>query len=141
MKIEEQKVPTFNVGRKETSVASIQASAKAFEILSSGLYSDAEFAIVREIAANAWDSHKAATAYENVSFTPTTGKPYQRSALAVLAPENPTLGDDYYREVGFYQVVLSYPKGEGVGNITSMAELVKDYFKRGTTLVDVSLFS
>lgn len=60
MKIEEQKVPTFNVGRKETSVASIQASAKAFEILSSGLYSDAEFAIVREIAANAWDSHKAA---------------------------------------------------------------------------------
>ncbi|MCK9530966.1 MAG: hypothetical protein M0R77_10485 [Gammaproteobacteria bacterium] len=60
MKIEEQKVPTFNVGRKETAVASIQASAKAFEILSSGLYSDAEFAIVREIAANAWDSHKAA---------------------------------------------------------------------------------
>lgn len=60
MKIEEQKIPTFNVGRKETAVASIQASAKAFEILSSGLYSDAEFAIVREIAANAWDSHKAA---------------------------------------------------------------------------------
>lgn len=60
MKIEEHKVPTFNIGRKETSVASIQASAKAFEILSSGLYSDAEFAIVREIAANAWDSHKAA---------------------------------------------------------------------------------
>ena len=80
----------------------------------------------------------SATAYENVLFTPQTGKPYQRSALAVLAPENPTLGDDYYREVGFYQVVLSYPKGEGVGNITSMAELVKDYFKRGTTLVEGS---
>ena len=80
----------------------------------------------------------SATAYENVSFKPKTGEPYQRSALAVLAPENPTLGDDYYREVGFYQVVLSYPKGEGVGNITSMAELVKDYFKRGTTLVEGS---
>jgi hypothetical protein len=60
MKVEEQTVATFNVGRKETTVAQIQASAKAFEILSSGLYSDAEFAIVREIAANAWDSHKAA---------------------------------------------------------------------------------
>lgn len=60
MKVEEQNVATFNVGRKETAVAQIQASAKAFEILSSGLYSDAEFAIVREIAANAWDSHKAA---------------------------------------------------------------------------------
>ena len=60
MKVEEQSVATFNVGRKETAVAQIQASAKAFEILSSGLYSDAEFAIVREIGANAWDSHKAA---------------------------------------------------------------------------------
>ncbi len=60
MKIEEQKIPTFNVGRKETAVASIQASAKAFEILSSGLYSDSEFAIVREIGANAKDSHTAA---------------------------------------------------------------------------------
>ncbi len=60
MKVEEQAVATFNVGRMETAVAGIQASAKAFEILSSGLYSDAEFAIVREIAANAWDSHKAA---------------------------------------------------------------------------------
>ena len=78
------------------------------------------------------------TAYENTTFTPATGQPYQRSALAPLTPENPTLGDDYHREVGFYQVVLSYPKGEGVGNITSMAELVKDYFKRGTTLVEGS---
>lgn len=60
MKVEEQNVATFNIGRMETAVAQIQASAKAFEILSSGLYSDAEFAIVREIAANAWDSHKAA---------------------------------------------------------------------------------
>ena len=59
MKIEEVKVPTFTVGRKESAVAQIQASAKAFEILS-GMYSDAPGAIVREIAANAWDAHKAA---------------------------------------------------------------------------------
>ena len=78
------------------------------------------------------------TAFENVSFTPKTGQPYQRSSLAPLTPENPTLGDDYHREVGFYQVVLSYPKGEGIGNITAMAELVKDYFKRGATLVEGS---
>ena len=48
------------------------------------------------------------------------------------------IGDGYFREVGFYQVVLSYPKGTGVGNITTMAELVQDYFKRGTTLVEGS---
>ena len=60
---------------------------------------------------------------------PKVGEAYQRSALAPITPENPTLGDGYFREVGFYQVVLSYPKGEGVGNITTMAELVQDYFK------------
>ena len=78
------------------------------------------------------------TAFENVTFTPTVGTAYQRSTLAPITPENPTLGDGYFREVGFYQVVLSYPKGEGVGNITTMAELVQDYFKRGTTLVEGS---
>ena len=78
------------------------------------------------------------TAFENVIFTPTVGTAYQRSALAPITPENPTLGDGYFREVGFYQVVLSYPKGTGVGNITTMAELVQDYFKRGTTLVEGS---
>ena len=78
------------------------------------------------------------TAFENVAFTPTVGTAYQRSALAPITPENPTLGDGYFREVGFYQVVLSYPKGTGVGNITTMAELVQDYFKRGTTLVEGS---
>ena len=78
------------------------------------------------------------TAFENVTFTPTVGTAYQRSVLAPTTPENPTLGDGYFREVGFYQVVLSYPKGTGVGNITTMAELVQDYFKRGTTLVEGS---
>ena len=78
------------------------------------------------------------TAFENVTFTPSVGTAYQRSVLAPITPENPTLGDGYFREVGFYQVVLSYPKGEGVGKISAMAELVQDYFKRGTTLVEGS---
>ncbi len=59
------------------------------------------------------------TAFENVTFKPKVGEAYQRSVLAPITPENPTLGDGYFREVGFYQVVLSYPKGEGVGNITT----------------------
>ena len=80
----------------------------------------------------------ANTAYENVSFTPVSTQPYQLSRLVPLSVENPTLGDNYHREVGFYQVVLSYPKGEGVGNITTMADKVKDYFKRGTTLVEAT---
>ena len=80
----------------------------------------------------------ASTAYENVSFTPVSKQPYQLSRLVPLSVENPTLGDNYHREVGFYQVVLSYPKGNGVGSLSTMADKVKDYFKRGTTLVEAT---
>lgn len=80
----------------------------------------------------------ASTAFENVSFTPVAKQPYQLSRLVPLPVENPTLGDDYHREVGFYQVVLSYPKGEGVGAISAMADRLKNYFKRGTTLMEGS---
>ena len=80
----------------------------------------------------------ANTAYENVSFTPVSTQPYQLSRLVPISVENPTLGDNYHREVGFYQVVLSYPKGKGVGALSTMADKVKDYFKRGTTLVEAT---
>ena len=78
------------------------------------------------------------TAFENVTFTPKVDQPYQLSRLVPLPVENPTYGDNYNREVGFYQVVLSYPKGKGVGGLADMADKVKDYFKRGTTLVEGS---
>ena len=78
------------------------------------------------------------TAFENTSFVPKIDQPHQLSRLVPLPVENPTYGDNYNREVGFYQIVLSYPKGEGVGNLTLMADKVKDYFKRGTTLVEGS---
>lgn len=76
------------------------------------------------------------TAFENVSFTPKATEPYQLTRLVPLPVENPTYGDNYHREVGFYQIVLSYPKGSGVGAISLMADKIKDYFKRGTTLVE-----
>lgn len=76
------------------------------------------------------------TAFENVPFTPKATEPYQLTRLVPLPVENPTYGDNYHREVGFYQIVLSYPKGSGVGSISLMADKIKDYFKRGTTLVE-----
>ena len=76
------------------------------------------------------------TAFENTTFTPVLTQPHQLSRLVPLPVENPTYGDNYNREVGFYQVVLSYPKGEGAGALATMADKVKDYFKRGTTLVE-----
>lgn len=78
------------------------------------------------------------TAFENITFTPVLNQPHQLSRLVPLPVENPTFGDNYNREIGFYQVVLSYPKGNGVGDIITMADKVKDYFKRGTTLIEGS---
>ena len=78
------------------------------------------------------------TAFENTPFEPKTTQPYQQSRLVPLPPENPTFGDNYHREVGFYQIVLSYPKGVGVGRLTNMADNIKDYFRRGTTLMKMT---
>jgi len=44
----------------ETGVFNIQASAKAFKILSDGLYTDKIQACIRELSCNAYDSHVAA---------------------------------------------------------------------------------
>jgi hypothetical protein len=51
-------VTRSNVGT-ETKF-SIKASAEAFDVLASGLYSNEILAIIRELSANAWDSHTAA---------------------------------------------------------------------------------
>jgi hypothetical protein len=76
------------------------------------------------------------TAYEAVSFTPTQGVPYQKVQLSPNQPENPTIGDGYYREVGEFQVFLCYPSNKGTSEVLTRAELVRSYFQRGTTLVE-----
>jgi len=61
-----------------TSEFSIKASAKAFQILSDGLYSDKIKAIIRELACNAYDSHVEA-GKKDIPFEvhlPTAVSPY-----------------------------------------------------------------
>lgn len=76
------------------------------------------------------------TAYESVSFTPVTGTPYQRVQLIPRKPENPTMGDSYYREVGEFQIFLVYPSNKGSAEVLARAELVQQHFARGTTLIE-----
>lgn len=73
------------------------------------------------------------TAYENVKFTPTVGVPFQVPYIITSRPQNPTIGGDFYREVGYMQVNLYYPLGEGSLAITTRAELIRNTFKRGAT--------
>lgn len=48
----------------ESSEFRMKSSAQAFKILSSSLYTDKELAVLRELSANADDSHKAADVYD-----------------------------------------------------------------------------
>lgn len=76
------------------------------------------------------------TAYEAVSFNPTSGVPYQYVQLTPWKPQNPTLGDQYFRDTGEFQIFLCYPTGKGTGEVLARAELVRLHFKRGTTLTE-----
>lgn len=76
------------------------------------------------------------TAYEGVSFSPVNGTPYQRVQLVPSRPENPTLGDDYFRDNGEFQVFLLYPSNKGTGEVLGRAEALRSHFKRGTTLTE-----
>jgi hypothetical protein len=73
------------------------------------------------------------TAWENVPFTPVTGTPYQ-SAFVLPSVENPTMGDDYHRLIGIFQVSLKYPLNAGTATSEARAELIKTTFKRGTSM-------
>ena len=75
------------------------------------------------------------TAYHNANFPVVSGVPYQLTHMITFKPDEPTQGGGYYREHGVFQVTLVYPAGVGMGAITARAELIRRYFKKGTTLV------
>lgn len=74
-----------------------------------------------------------ATAYENVPYAPVTGTPYQTVYMLFNNPDNPTLGDGFYRERGIMQVSLKYPLNNGSTACATRVELVRQKFKRGAT--------
>lgn len=78
------------------------------------------------------------TAYEGVAFTPVSGTPYQAVQLVPRRTENPSVGDDHYRDTGEFQVFLAYPTNSGSATILARAEALRTHFKRGTSLVEGS---
>lgn len=76
------------------------------------------------------------TAYENVTFIPTAGKPYQKFTLMEAKPDNPTIGAGFKREKGYFEVDLFYPQGQGSGAARSRADSLIASLKRGTALSD-----
>ncbi len=75
-----------------------------------------------------------ATQWENAAFTPVAGTPYQAVSLVMATPQNPTIGDGLYRELGFLQVTLRYPQNVGAGAAEAQARAIRAWFQRGLGL-------
>ncbi|MFZ2407006.1 MAG: phage tail terminator-like protein [Methylobacter sp.] len=73
------------------------------------------------------------TCWENTPHTAVAGTPYQQVYLLVAEPENPTMGDGFYREQGILQITLMYPLQTGSATAAARAELIRTTFKRGTS--------
>lgn len=70
--------------------------------------------------------------WENVSTNPPTdGSLYFLVNLLPATPENPTLGDGFYREIGLMQITICAPIDKGSGKLYTKAEEIRTLFKRG----------
>ena len=75
-----------------------------------------------------------ATQWENAAFVPVACTPYQAVSLLMATPQNPTLGDGFFRELGFLQVTLRYPQNAGAGAAGAQAQAIRAWFPRGLSL-------
>ena len=75
------------------------------------------------------------TAYEGVSFTPPTTM-YQRVQLVIRNPDTPTFSSNYYRERIQFQVFVVGEANKGTAATIARAELIRQRFARGTTLLE-----
>jgi hypothetical protein len=79
------------------------------------------------------------TAWENTPYTPVEGTPYQAAYVMPASPENPTMGDGFFRMVGIFQINLYYPLQAGTATAEARAELIKSTFERGTSMTSGSV--
>lgn len=73
------------------------------------------------------------TAYQNFTFTPVTGQPYQDVYLLPAEPNNWAMGDGSLQERGIFQINLQYPTGEGPAPAGARAQLIRALFHRGAS--------
>lgn len=76
------------------------------------------------------------TSLEGVDFTPPNGQMYQRCQFRIDPPTDPVFTAGFHRENIQMQVFISGVKGEGTGDILARAELTRQTFFKGRTLVE-----
>lgn len=75
-----------------------------------------------------------ATAYENASFTPSAGVPYQAAYLLLAQPDNSEVGEAF-TEQGIFQINLWFPKDAGPADAMARADLIRSTFAKGAAFV------
>ncbi|MEI6439066.1 MAG: phage tail terminator-like protein [Alphaproteobacteria bacterium] len=75
------------------------------------------------------------TNYENVFYKPTKDVAFQRVQVVFATPENPTIGDNFYRDLGFMQVTLYFPLQSGAKDSSTWAQTLRTNFYRGRSFV------
>lgn len=74
------------------------------------------------------------TAFENTTFSPRAGEPYQQLHFLPAKPEAAVIDDSISEVLGVFQITLRYPAGEGVKNVLERARLYEKAFKVGVKL-------
>lgn len=73
------------------------------------------------------------TQWENDTFVPVAGTPYQNVNILFADPNNPEWGRAY-QEIGYVQITLRYPLGGGAADIQARAQAIRDWFYKGLQL-------
>jgi hypothetical protein len=73
--------------------------------------------------------------WANTNYTPVIGTAYIDVAFVPATSASVGIGaDTQNREIGFYQLMIHVPSGEGKAVVVSIVEEIKEYFKRGTVI-------
>lgn len=79
-------------------------------------------------------SPSLSTEYENVSFTPVAGTPYQSVKMLYAGIDDLAVTNDLRRDQGIFQVTLFYPSGVGSKACEDRAKLIRSHFTNGLKL-------
>lgn len=71
------------------------------------------------------------TSYEASNFTPVTNQLYLRVGFVISPPDDPVLGDKYYRERILFQVYICDVLNKGTANALTVAQRVRELFDKG----------
>ncbi len=72
-------------------------------------------------------------AYEGVSFTPPQNQMYLHTQFVISQPDDPTIGDTYYRERMNFQVFVCDVLNKGTSTAIAKAEAIRSHFSKGST--------